>query len=158
MNLIYKTLNCRQVNGINIDDQLSLCGYSDDFIRQLYDRDVDLRLFIQQQEDKRNEKVYDNEAFEEQIYQALLHYPLRKVPIKDRPEILLSRIIGIAKRGLLNRKTKLLPEKNYSEDNEYAEFVYRISDLSLYNENTITVQNSKQKTIRKDENNIENSR
>lgn len=146
------------MNGTSIHEQLSSCGYSDDFLRQLFDREFDERLALQQQEEKQNEKVYNNETLEEQIYQALLHYPLKKVPINNRIGVLLSKVIGIAKRGLLNRNTKLLPEKNYSENNGHEEFVYRISDLSLYNENIITAQNIKQKELRKDGNNIENSK
>lgn len=146
------------MNGNDIHDELLSRGYSDNFIEQLYEREIDERLALKQQEDKQNEKVYNNEALEEQIYQSLLHYPIRRVPIKDRPGVLLGKVIGIVKRGLLNRNTKLLSAKNYSEHNEHEEFVYRIADLSLYNENKFTLQNSNPKTIRRDENSVENNR
>lgn len=146
------------MNGKDIHDELLSQGYSDDFIKELYEREIDERLILQEQQNKQAKKVYNNEALENTIYESFLKYPIRKVPFKDRPSVLLSKMIGIVKRKYLNRNTKLLPEPTSSSYEEHVHFVSEIANLEAYKGNEIIAQNANEKVIRQNANNIENSR
>ena len=120
----------------NIHTMLSELGYDDKYLVELYDMECDELIKIQNQKDK--PKKYDNEELIEKLYQSFLKYPIRKVPLKYKPGVILSKINGKKKRRALNQE-KLLPEPNINCD-RHAEFVNKISDLEEYKENDIIEQ------------------
>jgi len=71
--------------GLNIYEKLSQMGYDDDYLMKVHEIEYEERIKIQEEMDKQNEKVYDNEELRERIYQSLLRYPIKNVPLKDRP-------------------------------------------------------------------------
>lgn len=44
------------MNGVDIHEELLLHDYNDDFIKELYEREVDERLILQEQQDKHTKK------------------------------------------------------------------------------------------------------
>lgn len=95
---------------------------------------------------------------ENTIYESFLKYPIKKVPFKDRPGVLLSKVIGFIKRKSLNKNTKLLPQSNSSKHEEHIHFVSEISNLEAYKGNKSISQQKNKRVIRQNENNVENSR
>lgn len=146
------------MNGKEIHEELLSQGYSDDFIKELYEREIDEILILQEQQDKLAKKFYNNEALENTIYESFLKYPIKNVPFKDRAGVLLSKMIGIVKRKYLNKNTKLLPETTSSSNEYHVRFVSEIANLEAYKGNEIIAQNANRQLARQNENNIENSR
>lgn len=122
----------------DIHTMLSALGYDDKYLEELYDIECDELIKMQNQKDK--QKTYDNEELIEKLYQSFLKYPIRKVPLRDRRGVILSKINGLKKRKIIEQ-TKLLPEPNINCD-RHAEFVDRISDLGEYKENDIIEQDN----------------
>lgn len=122
----------------DIHTMLSELGYDDKYLEELWDIECDELMKMQNQKD--NQKDYDNEELMERLYQSFLKYPIRKVPLKDRPGVILSKINGMKKRRALKQE-KLLPESNSNCD-RHAEFVNRISDLEGYKEKDIIEQDN----------------
>lgn len=98
--------------------------------------------------DKQNEKKYDNKQLREVIYQSFLRYPIKNVPLKDRPSVMLSKVIGKIKRIKLNKDANLLGNgKQYSSET-HREFVNRIANLDEYDIQTANyINNTKAKEI-----------
>ena len=71
----------------------------------------------------------------------MFKYPIRKVPLKDIPGVILSKINGKKKRRAL-RQEKLLTESNIINCDRHADFVNKISDLEEYKENNIIEQDN----------------
>jgi len=118
----------------DIHTMLSALGYDDKYLEELYDIECDELIKMQNQKDK--QKKYDNEELIERLYQSFFKYPIRKVPLKDRPGVILSKINGMKKRKAL-KQAKLLPEPNITNYDSHTEFINRISDLEEYKEKDI---------------------
>lgn len=117
--------------GVDIYTKLSDQGYDDEYLEKLDDVENEEKIKIQEQTNKQNEKHYDNEELIEKIYQSFIKYPIREVPLKDRPGVILSKIIGKIKRISL-KQNNLLPQPVFSSYNKHIEFADRISDLEEY--------------------------
>lgn len=118
-------------NGRNIYNMLSELGYDDRYLDELYYAELDELLETPNENDK--QKHYDNEELIERLYQSFLKYPIKKVPLKDVPGVILSKIIGKVKRITFKQK-KMLPEPNLINYNIHKDFVNRISNLEDYKE------------------------
>lgn len=95
---------------------------------------------------------------ESRICESFLQYPIKKVPLKDRPGVLLSKMIGRVRRIFLNKNADLLLEENFSKDSEHTRFVNEIADLKGYNNVAVMKQEGDTKESRKEGNDIESSR
>ena len=70
------------------------------------------------------------------MYQSFLRYPIKKVPFKDRPGVIISKIIGIIKRKRFKEDYKLLTEgKTFKE--ERTEFIHEMTDNIMAQEEII---------------------
>ena len=106
---------------------------------------------------QQEEKEYNNEELESRICESFLQYPIKKVPFKDRPGVLLSKMIGRVKRMFLNKNAELLLEENFSNDSKHTRFVNEIADLKGYRNHIAMEQEDDTKEIGK-EDDIESSR
>lgn len=120
--------------GIDIYEKLLEKGYGDDFIQKLYDVEIEERLKIQEQIDKQEKKEYNNDELNEKIYQSFLRYSIKDIPLKDRYEVILSKIKGYIKRKNTNKDIKfLLDEGKKDSSDSRKKFIFRIANLSEYN-------------------------
>lgn len=148
-----------QINdGRDIHTMLSEQGYNDEYLEELYDIECEEKIKNQEQTNKQNEKHYDNEEVIEKLYQSFLKYPIRKVPLKDRPRVILSKIIGKMKRRTF-KQNNLLPEPNLYNYNRHTKFVNIISNLEVYKESKLKGQENNKIEFREErDNSNENSR
>lgn len=138
----------------DIHTMLSALGYDDKYLEELYDIECDELIKMQNQKDK--QKKYDNEELIERLYQSFFKYPIRKVPLKDIPGVILSKINGKKKRRAL-RQEKLLTESNIINCDRHADFVNKISDLEEYKENNIIEQDNWIKEVEEERDNRDES-
>lgn len=140
LKMLFKEFNIKnselQINyGTDIYTKLLEQGiYDNEDLKKLYSVECEQRIKIDKQRDKQNEKRYDNKELKEEIYQVFMEYPLRKIPLRDIPGVILSKIIGkVKRRGF--KQNNLLPSPTFSNNNKYTEFASRISNLQEYEEN-----------------------
>lgn len=132
-----KDYELQENEGKDIHTMLSELGYDDKYLETLYYVECDELIEIQHQKDK--QKYYDNKELIERLYQSFLRYPIRKVPLKDIPRVILAKIIGKKKRKDLEAE-KLLLESNVINHDRHTDFVNRLSNLEEYKENEIIEQ------------------
>lgn len=127
---------------MDIHENLSRLGYSDEFLIEFYNNiETDEILKRQEQFDRQNEKQYDNQELMEKMYQSFLKYPIKKVPFKYRPSVILSKIIGLIKRKKLKKDYKLLTEgKTFKK--QRTEFIHEMTD-NIIAQNAIITNYSK---------------
>lgn len=130
-------------------------GYELKEIEKFHEIESEEKRKIQDQKNKQNKNHYDNEELIEKLYQSFLKYPIRKVPLKYKPGVILSKNNGKKKRRALKQE-KLLPEPNINCD-RHAEFVNKISDLEEYKENDIIEQDDWIIEVKEERNNSNES-
>ena len=81
----------------NIYIKLLELGFDAKYLTKLYETECKERVKIQQQKGK--QKHYDNEELIEKLYQSFLKYPIKNVALKDRPSVILSKVLGKIKRA-----------------------------------------------------------
>lgn len=141
---------------MDIYKSLANQGYSDEFLIKLSKVEVEERLKIQTEQEIQEQKIYDNEELKEKIYQSFLTYPINEVPLKDRPGVIVSKIIGKMKRVYLGKDNKLLVAGR-NDNSTSKEFRKRIADLDEYTVD-YPIENTSEKQIREDGMKDENSR
>ena len=130
--------------GTDIKSELLHQGFGYEFIKKLYDTEINEKLEIQRDMDNRN-RNYNNDEFIEKIYQHFLNYKVKNIPLTDKNEIIINKILGLIKRQF-NKNTNSLPAVASCSYTAHRKFASRLSDLDKYKGNdTLNVHNTVQK-------------